>query len=172
MVLVCDSGRVECLFQFLFSGVWNSGRVEEVLAGVPPDAVPQWEDSCFVVHSPLWHSPGKSEGKSESCTFHCSKPLHLARGQAEKGLRPKQKSASNQTQGQMHKGLPFLPPGFAPHCSQEVQCLSYIGDGSVYLLCPVSITLEGDPEVMHGIGSFYGCPLDVDLQVVWWAHSL
>ena len=128
--------------------------------------MPQWEDACFVVHSPLWHSPGESEGKSESCTFHCSKPLYLARGHAENGLRLKQKSASDQTRGQMHEGLPLLPPGFAANCSQEVQCLSCIGDGSVYLLCPLSITLEGDPEVTRGVGSFHGCPLDVDLEVV------
>ena len=67
----------------------------------------------------------------------------------------------------MHEGLPFLAPGFAPKCSQEVQYLSCIGDGSVYLLCIVFRTLEGDPEVTHGMGSFYGCPLDVDLEVVY-----
>ena len=119
--------------------------------------------------------------KWESCTVHCSKPLYLARGQAEKGLRPEQKSASDQVEGQTHEGLLFLPPGFAPNCSQEVQCLSCIGDGSVYLLCPVAITLEGDPEVTLGVGSFTSIwrlsgevtPLSsTGMKTVFWADKM
>ena len=54
----------------------------------PPHQVTQWEDCCFVVHSLLWHSPGESEGKSESCTFHCNKPLYLTRGRLKTASDP------------------------------------------------------------------------------------
>ena len=180
MVLAGDSGRVECRFQFLFSGVWNTGGVEEVLAGVPPDVVPQWEDSCFVVHSPLWHSPGKSEGKSESCTFHCSKPLHLAgwwgeggRGAGWKGPETRTEVCFGPDSGSDARGSSFPAPRIHAQllAGGSVPFLHWRWLGLLALSSVHYIGRWPRGNARNGI-LFRVSLAGVDLQVVWWAHSL